>query len=244
MANEYRPAPMSLAQRAALRQQEPRTLYKPPRRRVYPLVLLLVLLGVLIVAVGGFEYFYRDRVLPKVAVATARVDMGGQTRAAAAQKLYAFSLSQRFRDIDLIAPGHAPIFAQAYALGYRIDRGLTAWRAFNVGHGGSILHRVKDQANTLLKGTTVKLAQGVNQHTLSVYLSKLAGKLNRAPRRGVAGRRLDGAAAQAHITTMLLTTVGGFKLYLPFTTLPALPMLTPAHHQANHKHRTSHASSR
>ena len=239
MANEYRPAPMSLAQRAALRQQEPRTLYKPARRRVYPLMLALVLLGVLVVAVGGFEYIYRDRVLPKVQVKTVNIDVGGQTRAAAAQSLLSFSLSQRFRGIALIARGRPPLVVSAAMLGYRLDRGLTAWRAYNVGHGGSLLRRVKEQASTLLKGTAVKLAQGVDQHTLSAYLSKVAGQFNRTPHPGIAGRRLDGAAAQAQITHLLLTTVGGFKVYLPFTTLPALPKLTPAHHQTKRKHHTS-----
>lgn len=244
MANEYRPAPMSLAQRAALRQQEPRALYKPARRRVYPLVLTLVLLGVLVVAAGGFEYLYRDRVLPRVQIQTVNIDVGGQTRAATAQSLLPFALSQGFRVIALIARGSPPLLVPASTLGYRLDRDLTAWRAYNVGHGGSLLHRVKEQVTTLLKGTSVPLAQRVDQHVLGAYLSKLAARFNRTPHRGVAGRRLDGAGAQTRVTKMLLAKVGVFKVYLPFTTLPALPRLAPAHHQTKHKPRKSHVTSR
>ena len=115
------------------------------------------------------------------------------------------------------------IYVAAYTLGYNLDRGLTAWRAYNVGHGGSLLHRAKDQVNTLLKGSSVPMAQGVNQRVLSAYLMKLAVKINRRPHPGKPGYRLDGARAQGQLTRMLLGTVGGFKLFLPVTTLPALP---------------------
>lgn len=226
---EYRPAPMSLAQRAALRSQQPGVPYRRPARRgVTALTVVLVLLVLLVVAVGGFEFYYRDRVLPRVQVRTANVDVSGLSRAAAADRLAPFSLSQRFRGIALFGPEHTKFIVAAYTLGYDLDRGLTAWRAYNVGHGGSLLRRAKDQVNTLLKGSSVPLAQGVNQRVLSAYLMKLAVKINRRPHPGKPGYRLDGARAQGQITRMLLGTVGGFKLFLPVTTLPALPAKHPA----------------
>lgn len=56
---------------------ESRTLRQPARRRVYPII-VVALLAILAAAIGGFEYRYRDRVLPKAIVTTANIDVGGQ----------------------------------------------------------------------------------------------------------------------------------------------------------------------
>src|SRR5438552_11561159 len=146
---------MSLAQRAALRAQQPRTLRQPQRRRVYPIVILLVLLAAVVAAAGGFEYVYRDRVYPNVRVSGADVNVGGQTQAAVITQLYPYSVSRLFRTVVLFVPGKAPILVAAHQLGYHIDRGTTAWRAYNVGHGGSLLHRVAAQAKVLVNGAQV-----------------------------------------------------------------------------------------
>lgn len=232
MSHEYRPAPMSLAQRAALRRQEPRTLRQPARRRVYPLAIVLVLLVVIVVAVGGFEYLYRDRIYPKVYIPAASITVGGETQAAVAQQLGPFSIKQRLRVIDLMPRGHAPIFANADALGYRIDRGLTAWRAYNIGHNGSIIHRADEQFKTLTGHVAVSVAQHVDRPALLRYLFKLAPGLSQPPRPGVRGRRLDVATAERRIARDLLDVVGPFKLDLPFIAIPALPRPKVAHHHA------------
>lgn len=236
MAHEYRPAPMSLAQRAALRRQEPRTLRQPARRRVYPFVILLVILVVVVVAVGGFEYLYRDRALPKVTVNTVNINASGQTQSAIAARLQPFAVTQTFRGIALIAPGKPTILSPAYKLGYSVDRGLTAWRAYSVGHTGSLLHRAKAQVTTLLNGTTIDVVQRVDERVLRDRLFALAPTVNRPARAGVAGRILDVAIAQRQITRLLLHTTGAFKIYLPFTRIPALPVQTAAHqHKQKHK---------
>ncbi len=238
MSNEYRPAPMSLAQRAALRRQQPRTLRQPARRRVYPLAIALILIVLVVVVVGGFEYLYRDRIYPKVAVPAAGLNVGGQTQAAAAQQLRPFALQQRFRVIALLAPGHPTILIPAHTLGYTIDGGLTAWRAYNVGHNGSLLHRVQEQFKSLSGDVSVDVAQRVNQAVMTSYLFSIAPKVARPARPGVAGRRLDVVTARRRLAHELLTVVGGFKYTLPFIAVPPLPRA--AHHSTQHK--TAHHS--
>jgi hypothetical protein len=217
--------------------REPRTLRQPERRRVYPII-VLVLLAILAVAVGGFEYLYLDRALPKVIVNTVNINVGGQTQDAIALQLRPFSLKQRFRAIALIAQGQAPILIPAYKLGYGIDNGLTAWRAYNVGHSGSLQHRLMQQAQMLMNGATVDIAQRVDEIALRNYLFKLQGAVNRPPRLGVPGRALDVAPAQRQITRLLLHTVGAFQVYLPFVVRPALPVPQTAPNQNKHARHT------
>ncbi len=208
---------------------EPRMLRQPARRYIYPIVMALVPLGIL--AAGGFNYLYRDRALPRVIVNTVHLNVGGRTQQAIAQQLRPFSLKQRFRAIALIAPGRAPILIQAYRLGYSIDNGLTAWRTYQVGHSGSLLQRLAQQARTLLYGARVGIVQRVDEIALRTYLFKLQGAVNRPPRPGVPGRALDVAPAQRQITRLLLHTVGAFRVYLPFVTRPALPAIQTAPYQ-------------
>ena len=203
---------------------EPYTLRQSERRRASPIVIALVLLGILAASVGGFEYLYRDRALPNVIVSRANINVGGQTQDVTALRLRPFSLKQRFRTIALIAQGRAPILIPAYKLGYSIDNGLTAWRAYNVGHSGSTRRRLMQQARTLMNGATVNIAQRVDEITLRNYLFKLQGAVNRPPRPSVPGRALDVAPAQRQITRLLLHTVGAFRVYLPFVSRPALPV--------------------
>jgi len=208
---------------------EPRTLRQPARRHIYPIIIVLV--PVVLLAVGGFEYLYRDRALPRVIVKTVNINVGGQSQDAIALRLRPFSIEQRFRAIALIVPGRAPILIPAYKLGYSIDNGLTAWRAHNVGRSGSLEHRLMQQAQALTNGATVDIAQRVDEIALRTYLFKLQGAVNRPPRPGVPGRALDVAPAQRTITHLLLHTVGAFRVYLPFVSRPALPAKQTAPHQ-------------
>jgi hypothetical protein len=200
---------------------EPRALGQVERRRIYPIIIVVVPLAIL--AVGGFEYLYRDRALPRVTVNAARINAGGQTQDAIALRLRPFSLTQRFRAIALIAPGRAPILIPAYKLGYSIDNGLTAWRAYSVGHRGSLQHRIAQQVRALLYGVRVGIAQRVDEIALRRYLFRLQGAVNRPPWPGLPDRALDVAPAQRQITHLLLHKVGPFRVYLPFITRPALP---------------------
>jgi Putative peptidoglycan binding domain len=240
-AHEYRPAPMSLAQRAALRAQQPRALRQPQRRNVYPVVILLVLLAAVVVAAGGVEYVYRDRVYPHVQVSG--VDVGGQTPAAVIARLQPYSEARLFRTVVLFAPERAPSLVAAHQLGYRIDRGTTARHAYNVGHGGSLLQRVVAQVNVLLHGAEVPVAQSVDQSALRHYLSALARVVNRKPRPGIAGRALDVAAARRSITSLLLSPAGPLRAQLPVIRIRALPLPTVAHHhrqRAKRNHAATH----
>jgi hypothetical protein len=240
-AHEYRPAPMSLAQRAAWRAQQPRVLRQPRRRQVYPVVILLVLLAAVVVAAGGFEYVYRDRVYPNVHVSG--VDVGGRTQAAAITQLQPYGEARLFRTVVLFAPQRAPILVAAHQLGYHIDRGTTARRAYNVGHGGSLLHRVVAQVNVLLHGAEVPVAQSVDQSALRHYLATLARVVNRQPRPGMAGRALEVAAAQRSITSLLLSPAGPIRMPLPFIRIRALPLPKVVHHhrqKAKGHHAATH----
>ena len=238
-AHEYRPAPMSLAQRAALRAQEPRALRQPRRRHVYPVVILLVLLAAVVVAAGGFEYMYRDRVYPNVHVSG--VDVGGQTQAAVIMQLQPYGEVRLFRTVVLFAPQRAPILVAAHQLGYHIDRGTTARRAYSVGHDGSLLHRVVAQVNVLLHGAEVPVAQSVDQSALRHYLTTLARVVQRKPRPGMAGRALDVAAAQRSLTSLLLSPAGPLRAQLLVIRIRALP-LPKVVHQHKQKAKRHHAA--
>src|SRR5436190_6880242 len=224
---------MSLAQRAALRAQQPRALRQPQRRHVYPVVILLVLVAAVVAAVGGFEYVYRDRIYPNVHVSGIASDVGGQTQAAVIKQLGTYSAARLFRTVVLLTPGRAPILIAAHQLGYHIDRGTTAWHAYNVGHGGPLLHRVVAQVNVLLHGARVPVAQSVDQSALHRYLVALAPKVHRKARPGVQGRTLDVAAAQRSVAPLLLSSSGSVRVALPFSRIRALPLPKVVHH---HKH--------
>jgi hypothetical protein len=199
---------------------EPATLHWVELRRLYHIIIVVIPLAIL--AVGAFEYLYRDRALPRVMVNTARINVSGQTQDAISLQLRPFSLEQRSRAIALIVPGRAPILIPANRLGYSIDNGLTAWRAYSVGHSGSLQHRIAQQVRALLYGARVGMAQRVDEIALRTYLFRLQGAVNRPPRPGHPGRALDVAPAQRQITHLLLHRVGAFRVYLPFVTRPAL----------------------
>lgn len=238
MAHEYRPPPMSLAQRAALRSQQPRVLRQPARRRIWPIALILLLIVLLAAAVAGFEYAYRDRVLPNVHLLTANLDVGGLAQDKIVTDLQPLYLQQSLRTIALLAPGHAAILVNATTLGYRLDRGQTAFRAYMVGRNGSYVQRAKDQFNLLRQSANVDVVQSVDEVRLRNYLFKLAPTVNRPARPGVAGRRLDVAPVQRAIAHDLLHVSGAFKVYLSFVTIPALPASHPAAHVTK-KHRAT-----
>ena len=131
----------------------------------------------------------------------------------------------------------------AHQLGYHIDRGTTAWHAYNVGHGGSLLHRVAAQVNVLLHGAEVPVVQSVDHSALRHYLATLARVVNRQPRPGVAGRELDVAAAQRSLTSLLLNPAGPLTLHLPFSRIRAQP-LPKVVHQHKQRAKGHHAATR
>ena len=226
MAREYRPAPMSLAQRAALRSQQPRELRQPPRRRFYPLIALIIVLVVLVVAGGMFEYYYRDRVYPNVYIQPAGAAVGGQTQAEVMASLHDYSLGQRYRDVKISWLNHAPIQVQAHTLGYTFDLGLTAFHAVRTGRDGTLPRQAAFQLGLLTHSVDVPAVQHVNKVVLRDYLFKLSGATNRRPGPGITGYQLDVASAQNTITRGLLRS-GPFAVKLPVNTIPALPKPTP-----------------
>lgn len=240
MAHEYRPTPMSLAQRAALRKQEPRTLRRPARRRVLPLLLVLLLLAIIVLGAGAFEYYYRDRILPRVTIPAAGLDLSGLTQIDAANRLHPYSIEQQLRTIALIAPGSRQAHLSAFALGYRIDGGATVTAAYAVGRDGSLWQRFKAQVRTLYQATNVPVSQYVSSSVLRRQLLGLAPRVNTRPRPGVAGRILNVERAIPEIARELLRVRGGFKVDLPFAVVPALPR--PAVHHAHKptKRRAKH----
>lgn len=191
---------------------------------------MLPILALPVLAVGGFEVFVRDHILPHVYVSAAGIGVGGDTQAAVAASLQPFSVRQRFRVVTLVPPHRKPVLVQAFRLGYTMDGGLTAWRAFTIGHSGSLLTRATAQIRTLIQGTDVAVAQHVDQRVLRAYLFKLAPGINQAPRPGVPGSQLDVLAAQQRIGWMLLKT-GPVRIVLPVTAIPALPPSGAAQHR-------------
>lgn len=181
----------------------------------------LLLLTLALLAGSGAEFLYRDRIYPHVRVYPAGVDVGSQSRESAALRLRAFGLRQQFRVISLRASGGAPVLVLAYKLGYHIDEGLTAWRAYHVARSGSLLERISAQARTLTQGATVPVAQWVDQIALRDYLFSLAPALNRPPGARRPGRMLDVAHAQQRIARLLLGT-SAFGVQLPFITVHSL----------------------
>ena len=205
------------------------------------IALLLIVLA--LVAGSGAELYYRDRVYPRVSVYPAGVDVGSQTRESAALRLRAFGRRQQFRVIALHAGDGAPVLVQAYKLGYRVDEGLSAWRAYHVARSGSLLDRLMAQARTLARGAEAPLAQWVDQIALRNYLFSLAPALNRRPIAGRAGRLLDVARAQRRIARLLLNT-SAFSLQLPFTTVRTLPAVPASPRKRHPSYHTRLATSR
>jgi hypothetical protein len=234
VVREYRPAPMSLAQRAALRSQQPRNLRQPARRRFYPLVALVVVLVVLVVAGGVFEYYYRDRVYPNVYIQPAGIAVGGQTQGEVMANLHDYGLGQLYRDVTISWRNHAPIQVQAHTLGYTFDRGLTAFHAVRTGRDGGLPHQAAFQLGLLTHSVDVPAVQRVDKFVLRDYLFKLSGATNRRPGPGVVGYQLDVARAQSAITRGLLRS-GPFKVNLPVNAIPALPKPTPTPIHHNNK---------
>lgn len=244
-AQEYRPAPISLAQRAALRSQAPRALRRPARRRLYPLIALGVLLAGLVVALGLFEYSYRERIYPNVYVRPANIDVGGQTRGEAMASLRRYALDRRFRKVTLLAPAssRAPISVPAYALGYSFDRGLTAFHAIRAGRDGNPLRRAAFQIGLLAHSADVSAVQRVNRRALRDELFKLSGLTDRRPAPGVAGYQLDVAGAQRLIARRLLDADTG-TVRLPGAVIPALPKPKPQPRPVHHGKPPAHKKGR
>ncbi len=239
MVREYRPAPMSLAQRAALRSQQPRNLRQPPRRRLYLLVALIVVLVVLVVAGGVFEYYYRDRVYPNVYVQPAGIPVGGQTQDEVMASLHEYALGQRYRPVTLSWRDHAPIQVQAYTLGYTFNRGLTAFHAIRTGRDGGLPRQAAFQLGLLTHSVDVPAVQRVDGIVLRDYLFKLSGLTNRQPGPGVAGYQLDVASAQSAITRDLLHNSRQFTVTLPVSVIPALPKPHKSHKPQPIHHKKS-----
>lgn len=234
MSQEFRPAPMSLAQRAALRSTPPRTRRRSSHRSgrppIYLIVVLLLAIVALIVAAAGFEYVYRNEIYPRVAITmpgAPAIAVGGLSQSAAGERLGSFRVIQLNRPVALRAPGSPDAVRLAFQLGYYLDRRLTVYRAYQVGRTGTPLNRFTEQVRMLAGGTLVAFVQKVDQGTLRSVLFALAPRLDRAPRPGVAGRQLDVPHAQ-RIITRALFNAGSFIVNLPFTAIPALPVPKPS----------------
>lgn len=230
MSQEFRPAPMSLAQRAALRSTPPRTTRRSSRPPIYLIVVLLLALVALIVAAAGFEYVYRNEIYPGVAITmpgAPAIAVGGLSQSAAGERLGSFRVIQLNRPVALRVPGSPDTVRLAYQLGYYLDRRLTVYRAYQVGRSGTLLNRFTTQARMLAGRTLEPFVQRVDQVTLRGVLLALARQLDQGPRPGVAGRRLDVPHAQ-RIITRALFNAGSFIVNLPFITIPALPVPKPS----------------
>ncbi len=216
---------MSLAQRAALRAQAPYQQGAVPRERRSPtfIVVLLVVVVVLAALVGGFEYLYRDRIYPRVTLRPISLNLGGLTRTTAAADVHLATLraQQMGRRVLLHMPTGHVISVPVSLLGYTVDRTLTVWRAYSIGHTGSPLEQARAQISTLTRGATVSLAQTVASTMLRRYLIALGNRYDRAPTHTKTGARLDVSATQRRITTALYrVSAANVALTVPFVDIP------------------------
>jgi len=225
VSQEFRPAPMSLAQRAALRAQAPYQQSVTPRERRNPtfVVVLLFVVIVLAVLVGGFEYLYRDRIYPRVVLRPISLNLGGLTPANAATdvQLAALRGQQMGRRVLLHMPTGHVITVPVFRLGYTVDRPLTMWRAYSIGHIGSPLEQARAQIGVLTHGATVSLAQTVTSATLRRYLIALGNRYDRAPTHSEAGARLDVSTTVRLLTAALYrVSAADIALTVPFVDIP------------------------
>ena len=186
---------------------------------LYAIVACLFFLATLFAA---YEFVFRDRVI--LGVTVRGQPLQGLTRVDAKQ-----FLQKQFGEPDAILArfggerivlrdGDRTWRAYPWELGLRTDFDPVAQVAISLGHRGSILQMLADQARCLWFGCDLGVAAQFDQHTAEAYLAWLAPQVDQPARdaslrieglRVVAtsaqnGRVLDGATMIAHIQQHLL----------------------------------------
>jgi len=205
---------------------------------LYAIIALLFFLAILFAA---YEIVFRDRVI--LGVTVLGQPLQGLARAEAKQ-----FLQRQLGEPDAILArfGGEPIIlrdgdrmwrAYPWELGLRTDFDPVAQVAIQLGHRGSILQMLADQARCLWFGCDLGAAAQFDEHTARAYLSWLAPQVEQPARdaalrieglRVVAtpaqnGRELDGTAM---IERMQQRVLSGDRSDIPITFRETTPLLT------------------
>lgn len=160
------------------------------RRRVHPALLVTSVLGVLgllfLAAFVGYELMYRERVI--LGVSASGQSLSGLTRVQAGKLLQDTFGTQ---EAILQRAGGEPIVlrdgdrtwrAMPWELGLRTDFGPVADSALLLGHRGSFLENLIEQARCFWLGCDLGADAQFDTQTAQAYLAGLAKQVERAPR--------------------------------------------------------------
>jgi vancomycin resistance protein YoaR len=201
------------------------------RRRTFwffaPLLAFLFLSASVAAIVLGFEFYFRDRILPNVVVLGENV--GGMTRDQAESVLQEKvgnpnALLARFGGQQLVLRDGDSIFrAWPWELGFRSDLKPALDKAFALGRENDPASSLLEQARVMLFGQDITLSSAFDEGTARSYLSLLAEQVDRPPRDAelhleglgvvetpaVKGRRLDADETLSRILPRLLGSTSG-----------------------------------
>ena len=150
---------------------------------LYAIVAVFFILSALFVA---YELFYRDRVI--LGVSALGQPMSGLTRAESSKFLQdKFGqpdaiLKRTGGDAIILRDGDRSWRAWPWELGLRTDFGPVAESALLLGHRGSLIENVIEQARCLLAGCDIGLDAQFDVNIAQSYLSWLAPQVDRPPR--------------------------------------------------------------
>lgn len=161
-------------------------------------VLLLGGLGCLGLGAGAVFYGYyqlEGRIVP--GVSAAGVDLGGMTLAEAQQAL---QTAWGEGAVILVSNAHLSIALRPAELGLSLDEIATAQRAYQVGHGGSLLAQVAQLLVSAMEGWTVSPVIQLDETTARRALETHLPELTQPPQEATV--RFDGERLQAVPATL------------------------------------------
>ena len=198
-----------------------------PNRLFGPVLAVLFLTAIAGSAVLGFEFYFRDRIMPNVTVLGENV--GGLTRAEAEALLQEKvadpnELLARFGGEQLILRDGSRVFrAWPWELGFRSDLKPALDAALALGRADDPMLNLVAQARLILSGEDITISSAFDEGTARAYLSLLAQQVDRPARdaelhlEGLSvvatpsqkGRRLDAEETLKRIRVRLLESTSG-----------------------------------
>jgi vancomycin resistance protein YoaR len=191
---------------------------------LFALVFLCAFVGVLLVS---YQLYFRDRIVPGVRVLGENV--GGMTRAQADARLQEKLgnpnvLLARFGGEPIILRDDTHVYrAWPWELGFRSDFKPALDAALGIGHRGSLMLDLIEQARALTIGADVSISAAFDPDTARAYLNSIAPEIDRPARdaqlrlEGLRvievpaqkGRHLDAEESLARIRARLINSTAG-----------------------------------